>query len=36
MKKTYETPQVEILEVAIEQGFAATLPTLDDGGTTNW
>ena len=24
MKKTYETPQVEVLEVAVEQGFAAS------------
>ncbi len=24
MKKTYETPQVEVIEVAVEQGFAAS------------
>ena len=24
MKKTYEAPQVEVIEVAVEQGFAAS------------
>jgi hypothetical protein len=24
MKKTYEAPQVEVLEIAVEQGFAAS------------
>lgn len=24
MKKTYEAPQIEVLEVAVEQGFAVS------------
>ena len=24
MKKTYEAPQVEVIEVAVEQGFASS------------
>jgi hypothetical protein len=24
MKKTYEAPQVEVLEIAVEKGFAAS------------
>lgn len=29
--KTYVSPQIEVLEIEIEKGFAATL-TEDDGG----
>ena len=38
MKKTYESPQVEILEVEIEKGFAVSnpLPGLEDGGKWDW
>ena len=39
MKKTYEAPQLEILEVAIEQGFAVSDPTFETpggGGTWPW
>ena len=36
MKKIYEAPQVEVIEVAIEQGFAAS--GIDDMpyGDYNW
>ena len=36
MKKTYEAPQVEVIEVAVEQGFAAS--GIDDMlyGDNNW
>ena len=36
MKKTYEAPQVEVIEVAVEQGFAAS--GIDDMhyGGNNW
>jgi hypothetical protein len=36
MKKTYEVPQVEVIEVAVEQGFAAS--GIDDMpyGGNNW
>lgn len=36
MKKIYETPQVEVIEVAVEQGFAAS--GIDDMpyGGNNW
>ena len=36
MKKTYEAPQVEVIEVAEEQGFAAS--GIDDMpyGDNNW
>ena len=34
MKKNYETPNVEIIEVTVEQGFAASKQIIDieDGG----
>ena len=36
MKKTYEAPQVEVIEVAVEHGFAAS--GIDDMpyGDNNW
>ena len=36
MKKTYEAPQVEVIEVAVEQRFAAS--GIDDMpyGDNNW
>ena len=36
MKKIYEAPQVEVIEVAVEQGFAAS--GIDDMpyGGSNW
>ena len=36
MKKTYEAPQVEVIEVAVENGFAAS--GIDDMpyGGNNW
>ena len=36
MKKTYEAPQVEVIEVEVEQGFAAS--GIDDRpyGAHNW
>ena len=38
MKKTYETPQVEVIEVAVEQGFAQSGGPIDDMGYggNNW
>lgn len=32
MNKTYETPQVEVIEVVVEKGFAVSPG--GDGGTT--
>ena len=37
MKKIYEAPQVEVLEIAVEKGFAAS--DIDDmpyGNTHEW
>ena len=28
----YEAPQVEVIEVEVEKGFAQSLPGFDDGG----
>lgn len=28
----YEAPVVEVIEVEVERGFAASLPPFDDGG----
>lgn len=28
----YETPQVEVVEVEVEKGFAVSLPDFEDGG----
>ena len=39
MKKVYEAPQVEVIEVAIEQGFAASVPKYPnpfDGDEIDW
>ena len=37
MKKTYEVPQVEVIEVAVEQGFAASgTPSPDFLEGENW
>jgi len=33
MNKTYETPQVEVIEVEVEKGFAVS-PGNDGGGTS--
>lgn len=30
MKTTYETPELEILEVAVEEGFSASLGWTDE------
>lgn len=32
MKKDYESPVVDVIEIVVEQGFAASLPDVDDGG----
>lgn len=34
MKKFYETPQVEVIEIEIEKGFANSNPEL--GGDGEW
>ena len=31
-KQNYVTPEVEVMEIAIEKGFAASLEDLGDGG----
>ena len=36
MKKTYEAPQVEVIEVAVEQGFAASGSDDMPYGDNNW
>lgn len=38
MKKNYETPQIEVLEIAVEQGFAQSGGGIDDMpyGGNNW
>jgi hypothetical protein len=38
MKKTYEAPQVELVEVEIEKGFAGSdsLENPTDGGQFGW
>lgn len=37
MEKFYEQPQIEVIEVEIEKGFAATsLENPEDGGETGW
>ena len=33
MNKTYETPQVEVIEVEVEKGFAVSPGDTDGGGT---
>lgn len=30
MKNYYETPQVEVIEIEVEKGFANSFPDLDD------
>lgn len=33
MKKNYDSPQIEVIEIQVEKGFAESqLPTLNDGG----
>ena len=32
-KQDYVTPAVEVIEIAIEKGFAASVEDLGDGGT---
>ena len=36
MKKTYESPQIEIIEVAVEKGFAASNPLEDVVPGNKW
>lgn len=37
MKKTYESPQVEVLEIAVEKGFAASgIDDMPYGNTHEW
>lgn len=37
MNKTYETPQIDLLEVAVEQGIATTTePGMDNMPFTPW
>ena len=31
-RKVYESPQVELIEVNVEQGFATSMEGLNDGG----
>ncbi len=37
MKKSYEKPEIEVILVSAEQGFAASsqLPSYDEGGDIN-
>ena len=36
MKKTYESPQIEVIEVAVEKGFAASNPLEDVVPGSKW
>ena len=35
-KEMYVAPEVEILEVAVEKGFAGSDPTIGDGGESGY
>lgn len=33
MKRTYEAPKLDPIEIAAEQGFASSMPWYDEAGT---
>lgn len=33
MKRTYEAPELDPIEIAAEQGFASSMPWYDEAGT---
>lgn len=36
MENIYQTPQIEVLEINVEQGFASSGDTDSGAGTSNW